>query len=127
QVLIYLVARPRYRELMARSVETQARSHSYLVELVTGMKTLKAAAAEQRAVERWSNLYVDELNASLERGRLSALVDALMDLVTAGSPLLILTIGANMVLGGSLTLGTMLAVSAMASGLIAPLSALANA
>ena len=62
--------------LMARSLEAQARSQSYLVEMLAGMETLKAAAAEARAVERWSNLYVDELNVALDRGRLTARVDA---------------------------------------------------
>ncbi|HEX2690161.1 MAG TPA: cysteine peptidase family C39 domain-containing protein, partial [Kofleriaceae bacterium] len=62
QIAVFYLARRGYRELMARSLEAQARSQSHLVEMLHGMETLKAAAAETRAVERWSNLYVDELN-----------------------------------------------------------------
>ena len=126
QIAVFYLARRGYRELMARSLEAQARSQSYLVEMLHGMETLKAAAAESRAVERWSNLYVDELNVALARGRLSARVDAMGSLLTAGSPLLILLIGALQVMTGVLTLGEMLAVNALAAGLLAPLSAMVN-
>jgi ABC-type bacteriocin/lantibiotic exporter with double-glycine peptidase domain len=122
QVSVFYIARRGYRDLMARSLEAQARSQSYLVEMLRGMETLKAAAAEPRAVERWSNLYVDELNVALDRGRLSAVVDAVGSLLTTGSPLTVLVIGALQVVSGALTLGEMLAINAIAIGLLSPLS-----
>src|SRR5262249_32642510 len=100
QVSVFYFARRGDRDRMARSLEAQARSQSYLVEMLRGMETLKAAASEARSVERWSNLYVDELNVALERGRLSALVDAVGGLLTGGSPLAILVIGALQVMAG---------------------------
>jgi ABC-type bacteriocin/lantibiotic exporter with double-glycine peptidase domain len=126
QVTVYAISRRKYRELLVRSLDAQARSQSYLVEVLAGMSTLKAAAAESRAVERWSNLYVDELNVALDRGRLSAVVDALMALLTAGSPLLILALGAMQVISGEITLGAMLAINAIAIGLLAPLSSMVS-
>jgi len=122
QVSVFYIARRGYRDMMARSLEAQARSQSYLVEMLRGMETLKAAAAESRAVERWSNLYVDELNVALDRGRLSARVDAVGSLLTTGSPLAILVIGALQVVAGSISLGEMLAINALAIGLLSPLS-----
>src|SRR5439155_18653364 len=109
-------------DLLARSLDAQARSQSYLVEVFAGMATLKAAAAEGRAVERWSNLYVDELNAALDRGRATAVVDAITGLLTAVSPLAILLLGATQVMNGQLTLGAMLAVTALGTGLLGPLT-----
>jgi len=122
QIAVFYLARRGYRDLMARSLEAQARSQSYLVEMLRGMETLKAAAAEPRAVERWSNLYVDELNVSLDRGRLSARVDAVGSLLTTGSPLAILVIGALQVVHGAISLGEMLAINSLAVGLLIPLS-----
>jgi ABC-type bacteriocin/lantibiotic exporter with double-glycine peptidase domain len=94
--------------------------------MIHGMETLKAAAAESRAVERWSNLYVDELNVALDRGRLSARVDAAGSLLTAASPLIVLVIGAVQVTTGALSLGGMLAINALAIGLLQPLSTMVN-
>jgi ATP-binding cassette, subfamily B, bacterial len=126
QVTLFYLSRRAYRELLARSLDAQARSQSYLVELFAGMATLKAAAAEGRAVEKWSNLYVDELNVALDRGRLSAIVDAGMGLLTSSSPMVILVIGAMNVINGELTLGSMLAINAIAMGLLTPLSSLVS-
>jgi ATP-binding cassette subfamily B protein len=126
QVSVFWLVRRGYRELMARSLETQARSQSFLVEMLNGMETLKSSAAEGRAVERWSNLYVDELNVSLDRGRLTAQVDAMTGLLTAGSPLAVLVLGALQVTSGALTLGEMLAINALAVGFLAPLSTMVS-
>jgi ABC-type bacteriocin/lantibiotic exporter with double-glycine peptidase domain len=126
QIAVLYVARNGYRELMARSLEAQARSQSYLVEMIHGMETLKAVAAESRAVERWSNLYVDELNVALERGRLTALVDAVGSLLTTLSPFAVLLIGALQVMSGAITLGEMLAINSLAIGLLLPLSTMVN-
>jgi len=122
QIMVFYIARRSYREMMARSLEAQARSQSYLVEMLHGMETLKAAAAESRAVERWSNLYVDELNVALARGRLTAIVDAMGSLLTTGSPLAVLLVGALQVMSGAITLGEMLAINSLAIGLLMPLS-----
>src|SRR5262249_55093541 len=113
-------------DMMARSLEAQARQQSHLVQMLAGMETLKAAAAESRSVERWSNLYVDELNVALDRGRLAAWVDALGGAVTAASPLIVLILGAMQVISGAITLGEMLAINALAVGLLSPLSTMVN-
>ncbi|MBX3162140.1 MAG: peptidase domain-containing ABC transporter [Deltaproteobacteria bacterium] len=123
---VFWLSRRSYRDMMARSLDVQARQQSYLVEVLGGMETLKAAAAEARAVEKWSNLYVDELNAALDRGRLSARVDALGGLITTASPLAVLVLGALQVMDGRISLGEMLAINALAIGLLAPLSTMVN-
>ena len=124
QVTIFIVARGRYRDLMARDLEAQSRARSYLVQIVSGIETLKASGAEDRAVERWSNFFVDELNVSLTRGRLAALVESFMSLLQVGSPLAVLAYGATMVVSGQLSLGAMLAINALAVGFLTPLSSL---
>ncbi len=124
QVITFWVLRRRYRELMAQGLEAQARSQSYLVELIGGIETLKAMGAEHRAVEHWSDLFVDELNVSLARGRLVAWFDSLVDALGMISPLLILMVGALLVLDGDLTLGTMLALNALAISVLVPLRAM---
>ncbi|HEY1554177.1 MAG TPA: peptidase domain-containing ABC transporter [Kofleriaceae bacterium] len=125
-VAIYLLTRGPYREMMARSLEAQARSQSHLVEMLAGIETLKASAAESRSVERWSNLYVDELNVSLERGRLTAITDSVSDLLTTAAPLVVLMVGALQVMNGALTLGQMLAIDSLAIGLLGPLAAMVH-
>lgn len=75
---VFLLSYRRYRALMSQDLQTQAKAQSSLVQILAGIETLKASGAETRAVEQWSHLFVDELDVALTRGRLSALVEALM-------------------------------------------------
>lgn len=126
QVLLFLVLRRPYGERMTRELEAQARAQSHLVEMIAGMETLKALGAERRSVERWSHLFVDELNAALSRGKLGAIAGALTSGLNQASPVAILVLGGYLVLAGDLTLGTMLTLYALANGFLTPLASLAN-
>jgi ABC-type bacteriocin/lantibiotic exporter with double-glycine peptidase domain len=126
RISIFVAARKRYRELMAQNLEAQANAQSYLVQLMAGIETLKAAGAEHRAVEHWSNLFVDELNVGLERGRVTAVVDSLLSALTVGSPMVVLSYGALAVMDGAMSLGTMLALNTLAVGFLSPLSTLVD-
>ncbi len=121
---LFLFTRKKTKDLMSRSLQTEARSQSYQVNLLAGIETLKAAGAEHRSVEQWSHLYVDVLNVSLARGRLQAFVDSTLSGLATASPLVVLVWGAVQVLQGHLTLGTMLAMNALAAGFLTPLSTL---
>ncbi|HKD41643.1 MAG TPA: peptidase domain-containing ABC transporter [Myxococcaceae bacterium] len=126
QVTVFLFSRRRRRDLMAQELETTTRSGAYTVQVLAGIETLKAMGREDRAVQHWSNLFVDNLNASLGRGQLGALVDALTGSLRLVSPLIVLIIGALQVLSGNLSLGTMLALNALAAGFFSPLSNLVS-
>ena len=124
QAAIFVLARPRNQRLLAEDLDRQAKAQSYLVQVLGGMETLKTAGAERGAVERWSSLYTDCLNISIERGKLGASMMALRDAVTQIAPMLILAVGARSVMAGTMTLGTMLAMTSLAMSLFGPLSAL---
>jgi ATP-binding cassette, subfamily B, bacterial len=126
QVTVLLAARRRNRSLMGQSLVTEARSQSYAYELFSAVETLKAAGAERRAVAHWSNLFVAELNVSLRRGRLSAVVDTATHGLELLSPIAVLLLGANLVRTGQLSLGAMLALAALAAGFLHPLATLVH-
>lgn len=121
---LYAATRRRLVELTALTLEVEARSSSRMIELLSGIQTLKSMGAEGAAVERWSNLYVAELNVGIEKGRLSARLDALRGALMLGAPLAILWLGAHQVVTGQLALGTMLGLCALATGFLIPLSQL---
>jgi ABC-type bacteriocin/lantibiotic exporter with double-glycine peptidase domain len=124
RVALFLLARRRQHDLMSRSLQTQARARSYEFQLLAGIETVKAAGAEREAVQRWSDLFVQDLNVSLDRGRLDAMVNSVLDTLSVGSPIIILLYGAQIVIDGGMSLGTMLALSALAAGFLGPLTTL---
>jgi ABC-type bacteriocin/lantibiotic exporter with double-glycine peptidase domain len=104
----------------------QGKSQGYVAEVLTGMVTLKSAGAEHRALQHWSNLFFEQLNASLRRNTLSALIDAVMTILRAFSPLLLLWVGVMQVLNGRMQVGTMLALNALAMAFLTPLASLVS-
>ena len=122
QISIPLVTHKRVQRLMAETLQAQARSQGYLAQLVAGIETLKAMGAERRAVAHWSNLFVDEINATVARGRLSTLIETLTTALRVAAPVVVLVIGTLGVLNGDLSIGTMFALSALATGFLMPLS-----
>lgn len=126
QVLIFALTRKRFQQLLSQDLELQARSQNYQVQMFAAIETLKASGVEHRAVERWSNLYADVINMALARGKLSAKVDWLKTYLQIGAPLLFLCVGVQKVLTGEISLGTMLAINALAAGFLSPFNSLVN-
>ncbi len=126
EALVFLAARPANHRLLAASLDKQAKEHGFMIQMLGGMETLKCAGAEQQAVEKWSNLYTDQLNVTIRRVRMAAVVDAVRGAIASLAPLLILTVGATAVMKGQMSLGTMLAMNSLASSLFEPLSALVS-
>jgi ABC-type bacteriocin/lantibiotic exporter with double-glycine peptidase domain len=124
QVTILAFTHRAMQRLMAETLQAQARSQGYLAQMITGIETLKSVGAESRGVAQWSNLFVDEINATLARGRLGALIETLTTTLRIASPLVVLTVGTLGVLNGDLSLGTMLALTALGTGFLTPLSGL---
>ena len=124
QVMLLLGTTRRVRALLQRDLIAQSASQSYLVEALNGIGTIKASGAEDRVFDRWSNLFFRQLEVSLARSQLDAVVETLMTALRVLSPLLLLWLGALRVLDGGMSLGTMLALNALAVAFLTPLASL---
>jgi len=124
EVAILLATARRFHCLMEADIARQSQSQSCLIESLTGISTLKASGVEDRALLRWSDLLSKQLRASVERSSYSAKVDSAVTLLRTFSPLFLLWLGARNVFNGSMSLGTMLSVSALATVFLLPVSSL---
>jgi ATP-binding cassette subfamily B protein len=126
QIVLLLITSPAIRRLTQRDLEAQGKTQGYMNEILSGIATLKAAGAEQRAFARWENLFFDEMNVSLRLSYLSSVVGSLLGIVSLISPLLLLWIGATLVINGTMAVGTMLALNTLAIQFLVPLGSLAS-
>ena len=124
QVATMVLSWRRNQRLMAEGLQAEARAQSYAYQLLAGVEDLKASGAEHRAADYWAGLYSDQVNIAVSRGRLGALVDSLTGTLATAAPLFILVVGAYQVIEGQMSLGTMLAASAIAGGFLGPLGTL---
>ena len=121
---VYRAARNENMRLTTEDLQAQAKSQSYLAEILGGMETLKTAGAESAAVDRWSGLYADVMNVSVRKGRLNAKIDAIRGTITQLAPMVVMGVGAHAVMKAEMTVGTMLAMTSLAMSLFGPLAQL---
>ncbi|HEV3231646.1 MAG TPA: peptidase domain-containing ABC transporter, partial [Candidatus Dormibacteraeota bacterium] len=126
QIAVLALSRKAYSRLTSESLQAQAASQSYLTQMLAGIETLKASGTEQRGSEHWSNLFVREINVSVRRGRLSAVVDAVLGFFRSLAPLVLLILAAVLVMQGKMTLGTAFALNAIAAQFLTPLNSLVS-
>jgi ATP-binding cassette subfamily B protein len=126
QLLLLLTSYGPVRRLARRELNSLGESQGYVTEMLTGIVTLKAAGAEQKAFERWSNFFMKQLNASVHLDYTTSVVSTLISILNTLAPLALLWIGTSQILTGSMQIGTMLALSALAAEFLTPLSSLAS-
>ena len=126
QVGLILITAPAIRRLTLRDLAAQGKTQGYMNEVLSGIATLKAAGAEDRVLERWTNLFFDEMNISVRLSYLLSVVGIGVQLLQTLSPLLLLWIGAIQVINGTMPLGIMLALNTLAASFLAPLTSLAT-
>jgi ATP-binding cassette subfamily B protein len=111
------------REQLAGAEEVVKASYAHTVasELVDAIEVVKARALEERALQYWVRHFVDGENAHIDRLRIGTWVEAWSNTIRVGSPLVVLLLGTRQVMDGSLQLGSMLALNALAVGVFLPL------
>lgn len=124
QIGILLIAARPTQEATQRDLAAQATAQAYLVEALVGIGMVKASGAEQAVFDHWSNLFYTQLNTTLRRSQLAANVETSLGALRTLAPLLLLWLGAQAVLTGQLSLGTMLALNALALAALTPLASL---
>lgn len=124
QVLLLLGSAKWVHTLTQSDLAAQSEAQSYLVETLSGIVTLKATGTSVRAFERWSNLFHTSLNTAIQRSRASALMNSLLNTVHMAAPLALLWLGIAEVRQGTVSLGEMLGLNALAVAFLSPLTTL---
>jgi ATP-binding cassette, subfamily B, bacterial len=124
QVILLLSTGKPLSDLNRQELAAIGKSQGYMTETLAGMKTLKSAGVEQRALERWTNLFLEQMNISVRRVYITSLIDAAISTLGTSAPLLLLWVGTSQVIHGVMQPGTMLALNALGAAILQPLASL---
>ncbi|MDG4771672.1 peptidase domain-containing ABC transporter [Solwaraspora sp. WMMD792] len=125
QVALLAVTLPLARDRMSAELSAQAQSYGRMTETVEGVTTIKAAAAEDRAQARWSELFLTWIRTVISRNHLTAALDTASTALRTLTPLLVLWLGATRLASGQLSAGTAIALTWLAAAVVVPLAVLA--
>jgi ATP-binding cassette subfamily B protein len=125
-VLLTVVFSPIVRRQLRTKAERQAETQSYLVEVLSGISTVKAQNIELRSRWQWQERYARYVSDGFKNVLTSTAVGSTSNFLNKLSALLVLWVGAYLVLDGKLTLGQLIAFRIISGYVTGPLLRLAQ-
>jgi subfamily B ATP-binding cassette protein HlyB/CyaB len=120
-ILIAAVIRPPLRDLINERFNRGARSQQFLVESIVGAQTLKAASVEPQIQAQWEERLAAYVSTSFQTGVLGSAGQNMIQYVSKIGTALILFIGAEAVIDGSMTVGELIAFNMIAGQVVQPI------
>ena len=121
QVSLTILGAPLFRRQFRASAEQNARTQSHLVEVLTGIQTVKAQNVEMISRWTWQNLYAKYIARTFEKTITGTALNETSQFLQKFSQLLVLWVGAGLVLEGKLTLGQLIAFRIISGYVTQPL------
>ena len=109
------------REQINEKFNRGARSQQFLVELIVGAQTLKAAGVEPIMQAQWEERLAAYVRTSFDAGVSGAVGQSLIQYTSKVTTALILFVGAQSVIEGAMTIGELVAFNMIASQVVQPI------
>ncbi|MEH1791775.1 peptidase domain-containing ABC transporter [Nostoc sp.] len=125
-IVITLIASPTISRQLRAKAERNAETQSYLVEVMSGIQTVKAQNIELRSRFSWQERYARFVAAGFKTVVTSTLANSTSNFLNKLSSLLVLWVGAYLVLKQELTLGELIAFRIISGYVTSPILRLAQ-
>ena len=121
QIGLTLLGAPLFRRQYRAAAEDNAKTQSHLVEVLTGIQTVKAQNVEMVSRWRWQEFYSNYIARTFEKTITGTALNQTSQVLQKISQLMVLWIGASLVLSGELTLGQLIAFRIISGYVTQPL------
>ncbi len=116
-----LILSPIMRRQLRAKAERNSQTQSYLVEVLSGIQTVKAQNIELKSKWRWQDYYGSYISAGFQTVLTSTISGSMSSTLNKVSNLMLLWVGSYLVLEGKLTLGQLIAFRIIAGYATNPL------
>ena len=121
QIGLTLLGAPLFRRQYRKAAEANAKTQSHLVEVLTGIQTVKSQNVEMVSRYTWQERYSEYISSTFEKTISGTVLSQTSQVLQKISQLLVLWIGATLVLSGDLTLGQLIAFRIISGYVTQPL------
>lgn len=125
-VVLTLVFSPLIRRQLRAKAERNAETQSHLVEIMSGIQTVKAQNIELKSRWEWQERYAKYVGTGFRTVITQTLAGSASNFLNKLSQLLVLWVGAYLVLEGDLTLGQLIAFRIISGYVTSPILRLAQ-
>ncbi|NJK74038.1 MAG: ATP-binding cassette domain-containing protein [Microcoleus sp. SU_5_6] len=119
-VILTLAATPLLRQVSRDIFNEGAKQNSYLVEMISGIATIKATAADREMRWRWEDQLTEMINAKFRGQKLANSLQVIGGSVNTLGSTVLLWYGAMLVIQDQLTIGQFVAFNMMIGSVISP-------
>jgi ATP-binding cassette subfamily B protein len=126
QIAITLLGAPLFRRQYRQAAEENARTQSHLVEVISGIQTVKAQNVEMVSRWKWQDFYAKYISRTFDKTITGTFLNETSQVLQKLSQLLVLWVGASMVLKSELTLGQLIAFRIISGYVTQPLLRLSS-
>lgn len=109
QVALIVLGAPLFRRQYRDAAQENARTQSHLVEVLSGIQTVKAQNVEMISRWKWQDFYAKYISRTFEKTITGTAFNETSQVLQKLSQLLILWVGASLVLKGEMSLGQLIA------------------
>ena len=121
QILITFIGTPLIRRQIREIAQENAKTQSHLVEVLTGVQTVKAQNVENISRWKWQELYSKYISKTFQKTITTTVLSESSQALQQLSQLLVLWVGAGLVLKGELSLGQLIAFRIISGFVTQPL------
>jgi ATP-binding cassette subfamily B protein len=121
---VTVVATPRIKDYAREVFTASTDAHSFLMEALGGIETIKGMGSERPVRLKWEKKYVKALEVQYRSQSFNILVGLGSQLLHAATTIAILWVGADLVLARELSIGQLIAFNALMGSVLAPLMGL---
>jgi ATP-binding cassette subfamily B protein len=125
-VALVLFIAPVYRSLIRHQAQYSARTQSHLIETLSGIQTVKAQHFELNSRWRWQERYSGQIAEGFKSVVLGSSASEIGNFLNQLSSLLIIWVGVYLVVGGSMSLGQLIAFRIIAGYVTGPILRLSS-
>ncbi|BAB74516.1 cysteine peptidase family C39 domain-containing protein [Anabaena sp. FACHB-709] len=123
-VILTVVASPYLKQASREIFQESARQHSSMVEIMTGVATVKTATAERPLQKYWEERFLKMLKVRLRGQKLAHRLQVTRTLINHVGSTLVLWFGATLVMGGKMSLGQFVAFNMLTGNVTHPVLSL---
>ena len=119
-VVLSLVSTPIFRARLNEKFNYGAESNSLLVEVITGIQTVKSLSAEHQMRKLWEEKLARYVNASFKTSQIGNIVGQMASYVSKFTTAVTIWLGARLVIDGDISIGQLIAFNMLSGRVITP-------
>ena len=119
-LILNFAASPLYRRLINDQFLVGAENQSFMIEAITGIKTVKTMAVESEFIQKYENILARYVKAAFNTLNLANIAGSIGMFLQQAFNITVLWVGAHTVMKGNMSVGELIAFQMLAGQVLAP-------